>query len=232
MTTAGNTARVLVVDDEPQITQLLESSLVESGYEVRTADDGHSALRELQTFRADLIITDLSMPRMGGIALCQTVRSRSNVPIIVLSVKNQEATKILALESGADDYLTKPFSMQEFIARVRAALRRASAVPATTVLTEGDFCVDLDAHRIEVRGKEVHLTPKEFELLTVLLRNAHKILTHKELVASIWGRTYADQPDAVRVLVRHLRQKIEPNPALPKYLKTEPWVSYRFEPGT
>jgi two-component system, OmpR family, KDP operon response regulator KdpE len=232
MTANGGIARIMVVDDEPQITQLIQSSLTASGYEVQTADDGHSALHEFQKSRADLIITDLSMPRMGGLALCQAIRSHSNVPIIVLSVKNQESTKILALESGADDYLTKPFRMQELLARVRAALRRASAnLPETTLLEEGDFRVDLEARRTKVHGKEVSLTPKEFDLLILLLRNARKVHTHKSLLAGIWGRTYADQPDAVRVLVRHLRKKIEPNPALPKYLKTEPWVGYRFEPG-
>src|SRR4051812_19916293 len=156
----ANPARILVVDDEPEITRLLQVSLTAAGYEVQTADDGHSALHHFQNYRADLVLTDLSMPRMGGLALCQSIRSRSNVPIIVLSVKNQETTKIQALESGADDYLTKPFSMQELLARVRAALRRGAAVPPeTSVLVEGDFRVDLQAHRAEVAGKEIHLTP-------------------------------------------------------------------------
>jgi len=229
---AGGMARVLVVDDEPQITRVLLSSLAACGFDVQSADDGESALRAFRKWQPELIITDLSMPQMGGIALCQAIRSCSNVPIIVLSVKNQEATKVQALEAGADDYLTKPFGMDELLARVRAALRRSSAAPMeTTLFDEGDFRVDLKAYRTEICGKEVHLTPKEFELLTLLLRNAGRVLTHRNLLTAIWGRTYADQPDAVRVLVRQLRKKIEPNPAVPRYLKTEPWIGYRFDPG-
>jgi two-component system KDP operon response regulator KdpE len=225
-------ARVLVVDDEPQTTGMLQTSLAAAGYDVQIADDGQSALHAYGRWRPDLIITELSMPRMGGIALCQALRAFSNVPIIVLSVKNQEMTKVQALEAGADDYLTKPFGMDELLARVKAALRRASSQrPETTLLEQGDFRINLDARRTEIRGKEVRLTPKEFELLTLLLHNAGKVLTHKSLLTEIWGKTYAEQPDAIRVLVRQLRRKIEPNPNLPKYLKTEPWVGYRFEPG-
>ena len=224
--------RVLVVDDEPQIISVLQTSLAASGYDVQTADDGESALYAFKRWRPELIITDLSMSRMGGIALCQTLRASSDVPIIVLSVKNEEATKVQALEAGADDYLTKPFGMDELLARVKAALRRAwSHRPETKLLEEGDFLVDLEAHRTEIRGKEIRLTPKEFDLLTVLLYNAGKVLTHATLLTEIWGKTYVNQPDAIRVLVRQLRNKIEPNPHLPKYLKTEPWIGYRFEPG-
>ena len=228
---AVSAARILVVDDEPQITQVLQTSLVARGYEVRSADDGESALEVFRQWQPELIITDLSMPKMGGIALCQAIRSCSDVPILVLSVKEEETTKVQALECGADDYVTKPFGMDELLARVRAALRRASAASVRTGLLEaGDFRIDLTAHQAEIRGNEVYLTPKEFELLTFLLRNAGRVLTHKNLLTAIWGRVYADQPDAVRVLVRQLRKKIEINPAAPEYLKTEPWIGYRFEP--
>jgi two-component system KDP operon response regulator KdpE len=232
MTTIAATARILLVDDEPQITQVLKAALVSYGYEVRVVDDGEAALHEFEKWKADLIITDLSMSRMGGIALCRAIRSFSKAPIIVLSVKDQDTTKVLALESGADDYLTKPFSMIELMARVRVALRRSSAHPLdTTVLADGDFSMDLQAYHVEVGGQEIRLTPKEFELLKLLLQNARKIMTHKEIFAGIWGRVSTEQPDSVRVLVRQLRQKIEPNPSMPKYIKTEPWVGYRFEPG-
>ena len=227
-----NATRILVVDDEPQITQVLQTSLTVHGYEVRSADDGESALTVFRQWQPELVITDLSMPKMGGIALCHAIRSCSDIPIIVLSVRDQETKKVEALECGADDYVTKPFGMDELLARVRAALRRASAASVRTELLEGgDFRVDLVAHRAEIRGKEVYLTPKEFDLLTFLLRNEGRVLTYKNLRIAIWGRTYADQPDAVRVLVRQLRKKIERNPATPKYLKTEPWIGYRFEPG-
>jgi two-component system KDP operon response regulator KdpE len=149
-----------------------------------------------------------------------------------LSVKGQEATKVEALESGADDYVTKPFGTDELVARMRAVLRRMSASTTRGELLEsGDFCVDLSTHTAKIQGKEIHLTPKEFQLLAFLLRNTGKVLTHKSLLNAVWGRTYTDQLDAVYVLVRQLRKKIEPNPAAPRYLKTEPWIGYRFEPG-
>lgn len=224
-------SRILVVDDEPQITQVLKTALTARGYEVRAADDGESALEVVRRWEPDLIISDLSMPKMGGIALCQAVRTFSDVPIMVLSVREQETTKVQAFESGADDYLTKPFGMEELLARVNATLRRASAnLVLAKVLEAGDFVIDLTAHRAHLGRKELALTPKEFELLTFLVQNSGKVLTHKKLLTAIWGRTYSDQPDPVRVLVRQLRKKIEPNPATPKYLKTEPWIGYRFEP--
>ena len=224
--------RVLVVDDEPQITHVIQASLTAHGYEVRSADDGETALAIFRQWQPELVITDLSMPKVGGIALCQSIRVFSDVPIIVLSVRDQEISKVEALECGADDYITKPFGMEELLARVRAALRRSAAASTRTELFEsGDFRVDVTAHKAEIRGKEVYLTPKEFQLLAFLLRNEGKVLTYQNLRTAIWGRTYTDQADAVRVLVRQLRKKIERNPATPKYLKTEPWIGYRFEAG-
>jgi two-component system KDP operon response regulator KdpE len=228
----ASAARILVVDDEPQITQVLRTSLTARGYEVRSADDGQSGLTAFRQWQPNLVITDLSMPRMGGIALCQAIRSSSSVPIVVLSVRDEEMTKVEALECGADDYVTKPFGMDELLARVRVALRRVAAKPTKANLLEaGDFRIDVSAHRTTVRGKEVYLTPKEFDLLACLLQNAGKVVTYKSLLVDVWGRKHTEDPDVVRVLVRQLRKKIEPNAAAPRYLKTEPWIGYRFQPG-
>jgi two-component system KDP operon response regulator KdpE len=224
--------KILVVDDEPQITEVLRTSFAAHGYEVQVADDGKIALEIFWRWRPDLVITDLSMPNMGGLALCQEVRSASDIPIIVLSVRDQEATKVQILESGADDYVTKPFGMDELLARVRSALRRTSTMPLPSEVVElGDFLLDAAAHRVKIKGAQVHLTPKEFDLLSYLLRHAGRVLTHKMLLAAVWGRSFADEPDTVRVLVRQLRRKIEPDPAIPTYLQTEPSIGYRFEPG-
>jgi two-component system KDP operon response regulator KdpE len=224
--------RILVVDDEPQIRQVLETSLTANGFAVQVADDGKTGLQMFWQWRPNLVITDLSMPGMGGLIFCQEVRSASEVPIIILSVKDQEETKVRVLECGADDYVTKPFGMEELLARVRAALRRASGIQLRSeVLELGDFRLDTSSHRVQIKGAEVQLTPKEFELLSYLLRHAGCVLTHKMILAAVWGRAFADQPDTVRVLVRQLRRKIEPNPSLPTYLKTEPSIGYRFESG-
>jgi two-component system KDP operon response regulator KdpE len=225
-------ARILVVDDDSSITEVLAASLSARGYSVRCADDGETALQAMCQWTPELIITDLSMPKMGGLSLCTAVRSSSNVPIIVLSVKGEEEIKVQALETGADDYVTKPFGTAELVARVRAALRRTSLPhPAPNVMKAGDFTADFAARRILLRDRELHLTPKEFELLTYLLRNADRVLTQKTLLEAIWGRTFTEQADVLRTLVRQLRKKIEDNPANPNYLKTEPWIGYRFEPG-
>jgi two-component system KDP operon response regulator KdpE len=224
--------RILVIDDEPQITEILRASLSAHGFEVRTADDGSSGLEAFRAWQPNLVITDMAMSKTGGIAVCEAIRSSSEIPIIILSVKGEEATKVAALEAGADDYVTKPFGMDELVARVRVALRRGSiGSKPVQVFALGDFSVDLEVRRVEIEGRKVRLTPKELELLTFLLRNSGKVLTHKTLLSAIWGRTYADQSDSVRTLVRQLRSKIEPNPATPGYLKTETWVGYRFTPA-
>jgi two-component system KDP operon response regulator KdpE len=223
--------RILVVDDEPQITQVLQTSLVARGYDVLTVDDGESALKAFREWQPDLIITDLSMPRMGGIALCKGIRAFSDVPILVLSVRDEEMTKVEALECGANDYVTKPFGMNELLSRVRVALRTAGRSIRANVLQAGKFKMNISAHRAEICGAEIYLSPKEFDLLAYLLQNAGKVVTHKMLLADVWERKNAEDPDVVRVLVRQLRRKIEPNPAAPTYLKTEPWIGYRFEPG-
>jgi len=230
----NDTARILVVDDEAQLTRVLRTGLKSRGYDVRTAPDGATALETFDEWQPDLVITDLAMPVMDGLELCRQLRAVSEVPIIVLSAKGEEKTKIEALDLGADDFVTKPFGIDELFARVRAALRRASSsVPAqaTTVLEVGVFRADLESRHVTVEGREIHLTPKEFDLLTYFMRNAGKVLTHRTLLKAIWGGNYVDQNEYLRVFVGQLRKKVEPEGAKPRYILTEPWVGYRFEPG-
>jgi two-component system, OmpR family, KDP operon response regulator KdpE len=225
--------RILVVDDELQIGRVLRRSLSARGYEVQVAGDGEEALEIFGTWTPDLVITDLSMPNMGGIELCRRLRAVSRVPIIVLSVKGEERIKVEALDVGADDYVTKPFGIDELLARVRATLRRAPATTAMqskTVLA-GDFHLDLEARTVRVRDQEVHLTPKEYELLVYLIQHPNKVLTHRVLLGAIWGGDYVEQTEYLRVFIGQLRKKIEADPSKPRYILTEPWVGYRFDPG-
>ncbi|HSB75069.1 MAG TPA: response regulator transcription factor [Terriglobales bacterium] len=225
--------RILVVDDEPQITRVLRTSLSSQGYDIRVANDGNTALEILKDWPADLVITDLAMPHMDGLELCRKLRSKSQVPVIVLSVRGEERTKVQALDAGADDYVTKPFGMNELLARVRANLRRTPpAEPGTGgVIETGDFRIDLDGHTVAVRGREVHLTPTEFDLLVYLARHSGKVLTHRALLAAVWGANSTEQPEYLRVFIGQLRKKLEPDASSPHYLQTEPWVGYRFDPG-
>jgi two-component system KDP operon response regulator KdpE len=221
--------KILIIDDEPQITRVLRRSLVSHRYEVRVAADGEAGLELFHDFHPDLVITDLSMPEMNGIEVCREIRKLSEVPIIVLSVKGEEKTKVEALDAGADDYITKPFGMDELLARLRVALRRApSGKEEETKLETGDFVIDLAAHQAFVRGEEIHLTPKEFELLTYLVKNHDKVLTHRSLLAAVWGGNFTEQTEYLRVFVGNLRKKIEADPAKPAHIVTEPWVGYRF----
>jgi two-component system KDP operon response regulator KdpE len=233
MSVAGRQSRILVVDDEPQIGRVLRTGLKTHGYDVRVAADGLAALEAFDDWRPDLVVTDLSMPNLDGLELCRRLRQLSQLPIIVLSVRGEERTKVEALDSGADDYVTKPFGMDELLARVRAQLRRASAPaqtgPLPAVLEVGDFRVDLEARVVLVRGGEVHLTPKEYDLLIHFVRNAGKVLTHHNLLGAVWGGNYTEQGEYLRVFVGQLRKKIEPNPSTPRYILTEPWVGYRFD---
>jgi len=225
---------ILVVDDEAQITRVLRTTLSAQGYIIRTAADGLQALQEMKTWPPDLIITDLRMPNMDGLQLCRKVRTESGVPIIVLSVKGEETIKVEALDAGADDYVTKPFSVNELMARVRAALRRRSAVeqPENPLVDIGDFHIDIPRRLVEVKNQEVHLTPKEFDLLVYLARHPEKVLTHRALLAAVWGPNSVEQTEYLRVCIGHLRKKLEPDETVPRYILTEPWVGYRFEPGT
>lgn len=224
------TKRILLVDDETQITRVLKRSLAALRYDVRTAAEGESALDLFFDWSPDLVITDLSMPEMSGIELCRELRKHSQVPIIVLSVKGEEKTKVEALDAGADDYVTKPFGIDELLARVRAALRRAPVTTVETVYQDGDFLVNTETHQAFVRGAEVHLTPKEFDLLLYLIKNSEKVLTHHTLLGAIWGDNFTEQPEYLRVFLGNLRKKIEQNPSKPQYILTEPWVGYRFHP--
>lgn len=221
--------RILVVDDEQEITLVLRSGLSKHGYEVRVAGEGEAALDLFHAWIPDLVVTDLSMPNMNGIKLCQRLREISKVPIIVLSVKGDEAAKIEALDAGADDYVTKPFGMGELMARVRASLRRSpDSGEEKRVIEEGDFRVDFESRAIRVAGRDVRLSPKEFDLLIYLIRHPGKVLTHRTLLANVWGGDYTDQTEYLRVFIRHLRKKIEVDPAKPCYILTEPWIGYRF----
>jgi two-component system, OmpR family, KDP operon response regulator KdpE len=226
--------RILVVDDEPQLTRVLRTGLKARGYEVRVAADGITALETFGDWPPDLVVTDLSMPNMDGLELCRRLRTFTQIPIIVLTARGEEKTKVEALDLGADDYVTKPFGMDELLARVRATLRRA-ATPvmkeaAPTVLEAGDFRVDLETRSVTVEGREVHLTPKEFELLAYFIKHAGKVLTHRVLLSAIWGGNYVEQSEYLRVFVGQLRKKIETDTSKAKYILTEPWVGYRFDP--
>ncbi|MEP6913498.1 MAG: response regulator transcription factor [bacterium] len=227
--------RILVVDDESQIARVLRTGLKTHGYDVRVAADGVSALETFSDWRPDLVVTDLAMPNMDGLELCRRLRMLSQLPIIVLSVRGEEKTKVQALDAGADDYVTKPFGMEELLARVRAQLRRAItpvSSEVSTVLEAGDFRIDLEARSVFVREAEVHLTPKEYDLLVHFVRHAGKVLTHSNLLGTVWGGNYTQQSEYLRVFVGQLRKKIEPTPSTPRYILTEPWIGYRFNAGS
>jgi len=234
MLTDSAARNVLVVDDEPQITRVLRTTLSGHGYAVRTAGDGDEALEVIRGWRPDVVITDLTMPNMAGIELCQRIRAKSQVPIIVLSVRGEERIKVEAFDAGADDYVTKPFNMNELLARVRASLRRAGMqLPSDgdTAIDIGDFHIDLTSREINVAGRDVRLTPKEFDLLVYFAKHPGKVITHHTLLAAVWGANSTEQPEYLRVFVNHLRKKLEDEQNGKRYLVTEPWVGYRFEPG-
>jgi two-component system KDP operon response regulator KdpE len=221
--------RILVVDDEPQLTRVLRRSLTTQGYDVRVAGDGEFALQTFRDWPAALVITDLAMPNMNGLELCRQLRKTSEVPIIVLSVRGEESAKVEALDAGADDYVTKPFGMDELLARIRATLRRTPTADFNSKILEvGDFRIDLEAHSATQQGKELRLTPKEFDLLVHFVRHAGKVLTHRSLLGAVWGGDYTEQTEYLRVFIGQLRKKIEPDPPSPRYILTEPWIGYRF----
>jgi two-component system KDP operon response regulator KdpE len=220
--------RILVIDDESQITRVLRAALSAQGYDVRTANDPAEGLQIFRDWPPDLVITDLMMPEMSGVEVCRAIRAHAATPILVLSVRDHERSKVEALDAGADDYVTKPFGIQELLARVRAHLRRAPE-RETAAIKVGEFVVDSNAHSVTLQGKPVHLTPKEFDLLLHLTRHAGKVITHRALLTAVWGAQSAHQPEYLRVFVGQLRKKLESETGM-QYIQTEPWVGYRFVP--
>lgn len=223
--------KVLVIDDEPQIRRVMRVILSGENYEIMEARSGEAALLRFREFLPDLVLLDLNMPGMNGLETCRAIRENSDVPIIVLTVRHEEEEKVEALDAGADDYVTKPFGKHELLARIRAALRRSPASPAAGPKTfvAGDLEIDFEARKIRSGKKNVRLTPKEFDLLRYLVSHAGKPVPHRELLQAVWGPDYGDQTDYLRVFITHLRKKIEPNPAKPQYILTDPWLGYRFE---
>ena len=222
--------RVLVIDDEAPILRALRINLTARKFEVITAADGASGLAAMARDRPDVLILDLGLPDMDGTEVIKGVRGWASTPIIVLSAWGQESQKVAALDAGADDYVTKPFGMDELLARLRAAVRRASPAPEAPVVTTDDFTVDLADKRVIRGGKDVRLTPTEWQLLEVLVRHAGKLVTQRQLLAEVWGPGYQNEAHYLRVYVANLRRKLEPDPSAPRHLLTEPGIGYRFRP--
>jgi two-component system, OmpR family, KDP operon response regulator KdpE len=220
--------RILVVDDEPNILAATVPLLRARGYDVFTAMNGRAALEAVDRDAPDLVILDLGLPDMDGVVVCSQIRESSNLPIVVLSARGAEGDKVRALDAGADDYVTKPFGSEELLARIRVALRRVEALPSNEPIVRGALVIDRERFRVLIDGKEVRLTPKEFELLSYLAQRPGRVLTHRAILKAIWGPHALDQPEHLRVLVASLRRKIEPTPSTPQYILTEPWVGYRF----
>ena len=218
---------ILIVDDDPEIRESMERELRASGYTTVSASDGLYGVKTFETHAPDLILTDLSMPRSDGFELISAIRATSRTPIIVLSVRGNDADKIRALDLGADDFVTKPFSVAELLARVRAQLRRTMKPPATN-LEFDELSIDLQRRRVVQGGREVRLTPTEYALLELLAANAGKPMFTDHIIARVWSDAPGTTPDTVRVHMSALRRKVEPDPSLPRYIVTEPWVGYRF----
>jgi two-component system KDP operon response regulator KdpE len=225
-----SSANILVVDDEPQIRRVLRSTLSSQGYVITDAKTGEEAVESVRKNKPDLVLLDVNMPGMGGIAACREIRQSSEAPIIMLTVRNAERDKVAALDAGADDYVVKPFGIEELLARIRAALRRYAPGDALPPFVSKELTLDFESRQLTVRGEEVHLTPKEFDVLRHLIANQGKPLTHRRILQSVWGPDYGEETENLRVVINQLRKKIETDPAHPKYIRTEPWVGYRFQP--
>ena len=225
-----NSATVLIVDDEPQIRRVLLTILTSQGYSVIEAKTGDEALEKIRTERTDLILLDVNMPGRSGIETCREIREAGDIPIIILTVRNAERDKVQALDAGANDYVVKPFGADELLARVRATLRRSAPTGSLPSFFSDDLNIDFEKRAIALRGRTVRLTPKEFELLYYLVANRGKPLPHRRLLQAVWGPDYGQETEYLRVFINQLRKKIEPDPKHPRYIHTEPWVGYRFEP--
>lgn len=223
--------RVLVVDDEPEIRRFLRASLRTQHHEVVERDDGAGAIAAVRAEHPDLMILDLGLPDVDGVEVTRRVRAWSQIPIIILSVRHRETDKIEALNAGADDYLTKPFGVGELLARIRVVMRRVGKMGAQPVYRVGDLTLDMDRHQVTAGGKEIGLTPTEFDILGVLIQNAGKVVTQRQLIHKVWGAAYEDEARLLRVNISNLRRKIEPNPARPTYILTELGVGYRLRDG-
>ena len=226
-----NSATILVVDDEAQIRRVMRTTLSAQGYTVLEAKSGEEALATLRDERPNLILLDINMPGMSGLDAAREIRRTSDIPIIMLTVRNTERDKVAALDAGADDYVVKPFGSDELLARIRAALRRRSPGEAAPAFHSGDLDIDFEARSVTVRGKPVRLTPKEFDLLRLLVANRGKAISHRKLLQSVWGPDYGDESEYLRVFINQLRKKIERDPHKPRFIITEPWVGYRFASG-
>jgi len=222
--------RILVVDDEPQLRRIMRTTLIGAGYEVDDAKTGEEALEKVREFRPDLVLLDINMPGMGGVAACRVMREDTNIAIIMLTVRNTEKDKVEALDAGADDFVVKPFSTPELLARIRASLRRVPAAPQSSQerIRAGSLVIDFAARTVTNGDASFHLTPKELDLLRYLTQHANQAVPHRELLQAVWGPDYGDQVDYLRVFIKSLRKKIESNPGEPEYIITEPWVGYRF----
>ncbi len=221
--------RILVVDDEPQIRRVMRTTLTGAGYEVDDAKTGEETLVKVREFRPDLVLLDINMPGMGGLDTCRAIRADPNIAIIMLTVRNSEADKVEALDAGADDFVTKPFSTPELLARIRATLRRLPVSPSSPArLRVGTLVIDFGTRTVSNGKSSVHLTPKELDLLRYLTQHANEAVPHRELLQAVWGPDYGDQVDYLRVFIKNLRKKVERNPERPEYITTEPWVGYRF----
>lgn len=221
--------RILVVDDQPKIRRFMRATLAGDGYEVDESKSGEDALERIREFRPDLVVLDVNMPGMGGLAACRAIRNDTNIAIIMLTVRNSEEDKVAALDAGADDFVTKPFSTPELLARIRAALRRIQSPQSSpTKVRVREIVIDFGMRTVTNRGTSIHLTPKELDLLRHFTLHANQALSHRELLQAVWGPDYGDQVDYLRVFIKNLRKKIEPNPEHPEYITTEPWVGYRL----
>jgi len=220
--------KILVVDDDPQIRRVMKATLVGHNYEVVEARTGEDAMETLPKELPNLVLLDMNMPGMGGLETCRAIRTGSDTPVIILSVRNTEKDKVAALDAGADDYVTKPFGIEELLARIRAALRRSSPEGGPRSFQSPELEIDFETRRVRARGADVRLTPKEFELLRYLVAHAGKPVTHRELLQAVWGPDYGDEPEYLRVFINQVRKKVEANPAKPKYILTVPWVGYQF----